>query len=151
MLNLETDIIIIFHLLDSSVVFPSCCVVLFPQCGERSWLSCCLNPWHLLNSFSSSQMGLIPLSEFFFLLPLRGQQGGWDPASESICILPYYLAQTTYGNVEHLDLFLFTQSKFQKNWKTPGYVLCYKNSQFLFRQAKATHFWHKNLWLGYIL
>lgn len=35
--------------------------------------------------------------------------GGWDQAPVLICILLCYPAQTTYGSVELLDVFIFTQ------------------------------------------
>lgn len=116
------------HCLNTCVVFPSCCVTPVLRCGERN--------------------GLLAVRTLFLSPPLR-QQGGWDQAPELRSILPCYLPQTAYGSTKHLDLFLFTHIKFLKNWKTPAFVLCYRNSQFLFWQAKATQFWHKNLWIRY--
>ena len=75
-----------------------------------------------VHSWDSSSIRIL------FLFPLFHYWGGWDQTPELICILLHYLPQTTYGNVEHLDLFLFTQIKFLKNWKAPAFVLCFKKS-----------------------
>lgn len=74
---LETKNAIIFTCLKSSVVFPSCCLALFPHYRERNQLSGCLNSWHLLSSFTSSWLGLIPLSESFAPLEGRLGPGSW--------------------------------------------------------------------------
>lgn len=145
MLNLESKNIIIFHLLGLFCCFPQLLYCAFPpEWGAKS-VGCLSELLASAQQFQQFIVGTHPSVKILF--PLLHQQAGWDQA-ELISIRLHYLTQTTYGNVEHLDLFLFTQIKFLKNWNTPAYVLCYRNSQFLFWQAKATQF-DKILWISY--
>lgn len=139
MLNLETENTILFHLLELFRCFLLLLPCAFPAGqGEKSvvWLS---ERWHLLSIlpahiWDSSLCQDSPL----FLSSITREAG-----NQLLSLFAYflcYLAQTTYGSVEHLDLFLFPQIKFLKNWKTLAFVLCYRNSQFLFWQANATKF-----------
>lgn len=142
MLHLELKNTTLFHLLELFRCFPSCCVALFLQYGEKKlvvWLSELLaSAWQ----FQQFRTGTHPSVRILFLFPLLRQQGGWDPAPELICILPitqlrqHMAMWNTWIYFSSLKLNSKKKKKNKKR-KTPGYVLCYRSSQFLFLLGKS--------------